>query len=74
MLAHVRPFVVLVLLVLCSAAQMCGEEFYVSPKGADTNPGTKSQPFASLERARDAARATKHDAPITIWLRGGRLP
>ncbi|MGO4518321.1 right-handed parallel beta-helix repeat-containing protein [Terriglobus sp. 2YAB30_2] len=62
---------VLVLLVLCSAAQMCGEEFYVSPKGADTNPGTKSQPFASLERARDAARAAKHDAPITIWLRGG---
>ncbi len=71
-----RPFAVLVLLALCaavqgSAVQIRAEEFYVSPKGADTNPGTQSRPFASLERARDAARAAKHDAPITIWLRGG---
>ena len=75
-LTYVRPFVVLVLLALCSAVQIPavqihGEEFYVSPKGADSNPGTKSRPFASLERARDAARAAKHEAPITIWLRGG---
>lgn len=70
-LVHVRPFLVLVLLSFCSAVQVRGEEFYVSPKGADTNPGTESRPFASLERARDAARAAKHNTPITIWLRGG---
>lgn len=70
-LKSARSFVVLILLVLCCAAQMHSEEFYVSPKGADTNPGTKARPFASLEHARDAARAAKHDVPITIWLRGG---
>lgn len=68
---YVRLFAVPVLLTLCSAVPMCGEEFYVSPKGADTNAGTKAFPFASLERARDAARAATHDAPITIWLRSG---
>ena len=70
-LTCVRPFVVLTLLALCSTVQICGEDLYISPKGADTNPGTKSRPFASLERARDAAHTAKHDAPITIWLRGG---
>ena len=70
-LTYVRPFVALVLLALGSAVRICGQELYVSPKGADSNPGTKSRPFGSLERARDAARAMKHDAPITIWLRGG---
>ena len=50
---------------------MHGQDFYVSPKGADTNPGTKSRPFASLERARDAARAATHNVPVTVWMRGG---
>jgi parallel beta-helix repeat protein len=68
---YARSFVVLLLLTLCFAVPLRGEEFYVSPKGADTNPGTKARPFASLERARDVARAAKHDAPLTIWLRGG---
>ncbi|MBM4088725.1 MAG: right-handed parallel beta-helix repeat-containing protein [Planctomycetes bacterium] len=31
--------------------------FTVSLTGSDTNPGTASQPFATLERARDAVRA-----------------
>jgi hypothetical protein len=30
---------------------------YVSPSGSDQNPGTKAKPFATLARARDAARA-----------------
>jgi hypothetical protein len=66
-----RPVVALVLFTLCAAVQLPCEDLYVSPKGADTNPGTKARPFATLERARDAARAAKHDTPITIWLRGG---
>jgi hypothetical protein len=32
-------------------------EWHVSPTGDDANPGTKERPFATLERARDAARA-----------------
>ena len=66
-----RPFAALALLALCSAIQIRAADLYVSPKGADTNPGTKSRPFASLERARDAARAAKRGVPITIWLRAG---
>ncbi|HEU5222745.1 MAG TPA: discoidin domain-containing protein [Candidatus Lumbricidophila sp.] len=30
--------------------------FYVSPSGSDTNPGTQAQPFATIEKARDAVR------------------
>jgi hypothetical protein len=48
-----------------------GADYYVSPKGSDNNPGTSEKPFATLERARDAARAAKHDSTVTIWLRGG---
>src|ERR1035437_3676244 len=31
-------------------------EFYVAPNGRDENPGTKGQPFATLQRARDEIR------------------
>ncbi len=33
-----------------------GAEFYVAPGGKDTQPGSRQQPLASLEAARDAAR------------------
>ncbi len=33
-----------------------GERFYVGPGGSDSNSGTRSQPFASLERAREEVR------------------
>lgn len=31
-------------------------DFYVAPKGSDSCPGTKEQPFATWEAARDSAR------------------
>ena len=43
-------------------------EYFVSPDGADSNPGTKRRPFANLRRARDAARL---GGGITIFLRAG---
>ena len=33
-----------------------GKTFFISPLGTDSNPGTLSQPLATLEAARDAAR------------------
>ena len=58
------------------ALASCGvpvQELYVAPDGDDTNPGTKTEPFATLERARDEIR--KSDAGIrkgtTVHLRGG---
>jgi len=54
-------------------------DFFVSPTGSDANPGTKSNPFATLEAARDAVRTLKHEGKspkggITIWLRWGDYP
>ena len=51
-----------------------GTEFYVSPTVDDSNPGTKSKPFASLERARDSVRLLKRQKPegdYTVLIRGG---
>jgi type 1 glutamine amidotransferase/nicotinamidase-related amidase len=58
-------------------------EFFVATNGVDANPGTRSSPFATLERARDAVRAfikqSKAQAHppaggVTVWIRGGSYP
>jgi hypothetical protein len=48
-------------------------QFYVSPKGADTNPGTESRPFLTLAHARDVVRMInrKMTGDIVIHLHGG---
>lgn len=50
-------------------------EYFVAPDGDDGNPGTKAEPFATLEAARDAVRGRQRSptqaGPITIWVRGG---
>jgi hypothetical protein len=51
-------------------------EFWVATNGVDSNPGTRSKPFATLERAREAVRLLKRDARLSrgevkIYLRGG---
>ena len=48
----------------------------MSPAGDDSNPGTTlDKPFATLQRAKDAVRATKKNgvlrAPATVYLLGG---
>lgn len=56
--------------VLAAASSLSARDLYVAPTGDDANPGSLEKPFATLERARDAARAIKSE-PVTIWLRGG---
>jgi hypothetical protein len=46
-------------------------EYYVAPGGDDRGPGTFERPFATLERARDAARARRTGKPVTVCVRGG---
>jgi len=48
-------------------------EFFVAINGNDQNPGTAQEPFATLERAREAARAPKMQArkPIRVMVREG---
>ena len=54
-----------------------GIAYFVSPKGNDAHAGTIDQPFATLERARDAVRKHKVRGMLpqggaTVYLRGGR--
>jgi len=44
-------------------------EYYVSPQGADNNPGTLEEPFLTLTRAQQAACDT--DEAVSVFLRGG---
>jgi hypothetical protein len=51
-------------------------EFFVSPWGRDSSPGTIELPFLTLVRARDAVRELKQahglpDQGVVVWLRGG---
>jgi parallel beta-helix repeat protein len=44
---------------------------YVSPKGSDSSDGSREHPFATLARARDAARSLPKEKGITVWIAGG---
>jgi len=60
-----------VLLALALANSIQAAEFFVSPSGRDTDPGTRTQPFATLARAQQAARALAGQTAVTITLRNG---
>ena len=66
-----------VVLVLASAAGCtCGitAELFVSITGKDGNPGTRTRPFATLERAREEVRKLHRGSlrePVTVWLGPG---
>ena len=49
------------------------DELYVARSGKDEYPGTKSRPFATLERAKLAVRDRKGKSaqPITVWVQEG---
>jgi len=57
----------------CSAPAAHGAvEYYVSPKGADANAGTRQQPFATLDRARAAvSQRTARNEPVHVYLDSG---
>lgn len=50
----------------CHGSLFAMNEYYVSPDGHDSNPGTIDQPFASIARGQQAASAGD-----TVWLRDG---
>ena len=55
--------------LLVSTAGCADTTLYVSPKGSDTNPGTRAQPLLSLKGARDAIRSLKAKAPLSDAVR-----
>ena len=48
-----------------------GADFFVSTEGGDANPGTMVQPFATIQRAQQAARNAAGIEPVTVNLRRG---
>ena len=62
-------------LLLLPLAALNAAEFHVASSGNDANPGTKDQPFLTLERAREATRQLKETGPlkepVTVVVRGG---
>ena len=54
------------LLLLLLAVPALGKEFFVAPDGLDSSAGTSAAPFASIQRAQDAASPGD-----TVYLRGG---
>jgi parallel beta-helix repeat protein len=65
-------------LVIMSCLPVAAVELYVAPSGSDKAPGTREQPLATLQGARDLLRemraAGKLAGPVTVYLRGGVYP
>ncbi|WDE96467.1 right-handed parallel beta-helix repeat-containing protein [Lentisphaera profundi] len=50
------------------------KDYFISPQGSESQPGTLEKPFANLEQARDAIRGLslkEKQEDITVYLRGG---
>ena len=69
--------IIALILCLLAASAMAAVEVHVSPDGDDSNPGSKTKPFATLEKARDRirkARSSRNTLPqggVIIWVHGG---
>ena len=74
-----KAAVIVALVSTVPSAALGGIDFFVAPNGNDTNPGTRSKPFRTLVRARDAVRQARATGGIpaggvTVWLREGTYP
>jgi len=64
-------------LFIVGSSPAANKEFYVSNKGSDRNPGTKTKPFLTVSKVRDAVRAFRQRNPkfadtLAVILRSGR--
>ena len=69
-----QSLLLIVISLLLAASCNQGSEYYVSPSGNDTNPGTREKPFATIEKAKEAVRSvwqSKQLADIKVYLDGG---
>jgi hypothetical protein len=60
-------FTLAVAVAVLLACACTAQPYFVSPTGSDANPGTLEKPFATLQRAQQAARQKHGD----VFLRGG---
>lgn len=66
-----RALIIVLGIQFCISAYSLAQAatYYVAPSGNNTNPGTISQPFATLQKAHDVANPGD-----TIYMRGGIYP
>ncbi|MDR2755797.1 MAG: hypothetical protein LBC20_08840, partial [Planctomycetaceae bacterium] len=72
--------IILICCVICFVftIRIHAVEFYVAPDGKAGNSGTKSEPFGTLENARDAIRDARNkksiqpDESVTVYLAAGK--
>ncbi|MGL1933485.1 MAG: right-handed parallel beta-helix repeat-containing protein [Fibrobacterales bacterium] len=66
----------IVLLVCAPLHAIVQQEYFVSPEGSDTNPGTLSEPFATITKAREAVSQIKSNqtGDIIVTLLDGVYP
>jgi hypothetical protein len=60
-----------------AGSSVLASEFFVTLNGKDTNPGTRQSPFASFQRAQEAARSGRTAHPgeaVTVTFGGGTYP
>lgn len=55
---------ILLLGFLLAASGLYSKDIHVATTGNDANPGTEAEPFATLERAREAIRDWNKDGPL----------
>ena len=58
-------------LAACVAPATAETVFHVAPTGSDLNPGTRSKPFATLERARQAVRMAESHKVRRVLVHAG---
>ncbi len=56
----------LLLFVVCQLSAVFANTWYVAPDGNNNNPGTKAEPFATIQKAQEAVKPGD-----TVYLRGG---
>ncbi len=56
---------------LCASAESGAAEIFVATNGSDTNPGTLLMPFATVQRAQQAARKAAPREAVTVFVREG---
>jgi len=66
-----RPLAVVTLAMVLPGLHIHAADFHVSPTGKDANQGSADAPFASLAKARDAARKVAGKEAVTIHVADG---
>jgi len=72
MIRRATPLALILAYILLPGCNSQNIEIYVSPDGNDLATGSKSAPVKSLRRAAEMSGEKSGQAPVTIFLSGGR--